>query len=78
MLSVKKSQFHNIDDASDITKVQGLKARIRYRQSLQSVQVKRKNSKYFFIFDEYQKSITSGQFVAVYKDDVLLASGVIS
>ena len=78
VLSVKKSQFHNIDDGSDITKIQVLKARIRYRQALQSVQVKRKNSKYFFIFDEYQKSITSGQFVAVYKDDVLLASGVIS
>ena len=78
VLSVKKSQFHNIDDGSDITKIHGLKARIRYRQALQSVQVKRKNSKYFFIFDEYQKSITSGQFVAVYKDDLLLASGVIS
>ena len=78
VLSVKKSQFHNIDDGYDITKIHGLKARIRYRQALQSVQVKRKNSKYFFIFDEYQKSITSGQFVAVYKDDVLLASGVIS
>ena len=78
VLSVKKSQFHNIDDGSDITQIQGLKARIRYRQALQSVQVKRKNSKYFFIFDEYQKSITSGQFVAVYKDDLLLASGVIS
>ena len=78
VLSVKKSQFHNIDDGYDLTKIHGLKARIRYRQALQSVQVKRKNSKYFFIFDEYQKSITSGQFVAVYKDDVLLASGVIS
>ena len=78
VLSVKKSQFHNIDDGSDITKIHGLKARIRYRQALQSVQVKRINSKYFFIFDDYQKSITSGQFVAVYKDDVLLASGVIS
>ena len=78
VLSVKKSQFHNIDDGSDITKFHGLKARIRYRQALQSVQIKRKKRKYFFIFDEYQKSITSGQFVAVYKDDVLLASGVIS
>ena len=78
VLSVKKSQFHSIDDGSDITKFHGLKARIRYRQALQSVQIKRKKSKYFFIFDEYQKSITSGQFVAVYKDDVLLASGVIS
>ena len=78
VLSVKKSQFHNIDDGCDITKFHGLKARIRYRQALQSVQIKRKKSKYFFIFDEYQKSITSGQFVAVYKDDVLLASGVIS
>ena len=78
VLSVKKSQFHNIDDGSDITKFHGLKARIRYRQALQSVQIKRKKSKYFFIFDEYQKSITSGQFVAVYKDDILLASGVIS
>ena len=78
VLSVKKSQFHNIDDGYDITKFHGLKARIRYRQALQSVQIKRKKSKYFLIFDEYQKAITSGQFVAVYKDDVLLASGVIS
>ena len=78
VLSVEKSQFHNIDNGSDITKIHGLMARIRYRQALQSVQIKRKKSKYFFIFDKYQKSITSGQFVAVYKDDVLLASGVIS
>ena len=49
VLSVKKSQFHNIDDGSDITKFHGLKARIRYRQALQSVQIKRKKSKYFFI-----------------------------
>ena len=44
VLSVKKSQFHNIDDGSDITKFHGLKARIRYRQALQSVQIKRKKS----------------------------------
>ena len=37
VLCVKKSQFHNIDDGSDITKFHGLKARIRYRQALLSL-----------------------------------------
>ena len=47
VLSVKKSQFHNIDDGYDITKFHGLKARIRYRQALQSVQIKRKKANIF-------------------------------
>ena len=32
---------------------------------------------YYFLFEKPQKSITSGQFIAVYSDDELVCSGVI-
>jgi tRNA-specific 2-thiouridylase len=55
-----------------------MKARIRYRQQLQDVDVVLMNGGLFVKFDEEQRGITSGQFVAFYIDDELVASGVIS
>lgn len=53
-------------------------ARIRYRQPLQRVQIENKGGDLYFLFDEPQRGITPGQFVAWYQDDELVGSGVIS
>jgi len=53
-------------------------ARIRYRQPLQKATLYNTDSGLYVIFNEKQSAITEGQFVAWYKDDELLGSGVIS
>jgi tRNA-specific 2-thiouridylase len=55
-----------------------LKARIRYRQPLQDATLHQTENGMYVIFDEPQASITEGQFVAWYRDEELLGSGVIS
>ena len=52
-------------------------ARIRYRQQLTHCTLFKKEEGLYIIFDRPQKSITPGQFVAWYKDDELVGSGVI-
>ena len=51
--------------------------RIRYRQPLQKAKLIQKNEGIYVLFDEKQKGISPGQFVAWYKKGVLLGSGVI-
>ena len=51
--------------------------RIRYRQSLQSGKLIQRNHGIYVLFNEKQKGISPGQFVAWYKDGALLGSGVI-
>lgn len=53
------------------------KAKIRYRQADQDCTLSFENGKYIFRFDEKQRAITSGQVVAFYLGDELVASGVI-
>ena len=67
----------NIQYSKTVLKNDNLKARIRYRQALQKVSVFQENNFYYFLFEKPQKSITSGQFIAVYSDDELVCSGVI-
>ncbi|MUP46240.1 tRNA 2-thiouridine(34) synthase MnmA [Gramella sp. BOM4] len=55
-----------------------VKARIRYRQPLQEASLYQTSNGMYIVFEEEQASITEGQFVAWYKDDELLGSGVIS
>ncbi|SDS19145.1 tRNA 2-thiouridine(34) synthase MnmA [Christiangramia echinicola] len=55
-----------------------VKARIRYRQPLQDATLHQTEYGMYVIFDEPQASITEGQFVAWYKNEELLGSGVIS
>ncbi len=52
-------------------------ARIRYRQALESCRLHQEENGLYVIFDEPQKSITPGQFVAWYDGEELLGSGVI-
>lgn len=53
------------------------KARIRYRQLLESCTLHKTEDGLYIIFDHPQKAITPGQFAAWYQDDELIGSGVI-
>ncbi|MDN3594776.1 tRNA 2-thiouridine(34) synthase MnmA [Zunongwangia endophytica] len=55
-----------------------VKARIRYRQSLQDATLHQTEHGMYVVFENPQDSITEGQFVAWYEDEELLGSGVIS
>ena len=51
--------------------------RIRYRQALEKGTIHCKENGSYFIFENEQRGITSGQFAAWYLDDELIGSGVI-
>ncbi|MEC7620017.1 MAG: tRNA 2-thiouridine(34) synthase MnmA [Bacteroidota bacterium] len=53
-------------------------ARIRYRQILQKATLFFRTDALYVLFNQPQSAITSGQFVAWYKDSELLGSGVIA
>lgn len=53
-------------------------ARIRYRQLLEPVSLHRRDDGMYFIFDQLQRGVAAGQFVAWYDGEELLGSGVIS
>lgn len=55
-----------------------VKARIRYRQPLEEAELYQRDNALYVIFDAPQTAITEGQFVAWYRDDELLGSGVIA
>jgi len=52
-------------------------ARIRYRQPLEEATLYREEEGLFVVFDQPQKAIAAGQFVAWYLEDELIGSGVI-
>ena len=52
-------------------------ARIRYRQPLEQVKLYQREDALYFIFENEQTAIAEGQFVAWYRDDELIGSGVI-
>ncbi len=52
--------------------------RIRYRQPLEKGTIHVKEDGAWFLFDDEQRGITSGQFAAWYLDDELIGSGVIA
>jgi len=78
-LKVKASEFHIINQFhfDECTTPIEISVRIRYRQPLQKAKIISKDSYYYVLFDKLQKGITPGQFIACYKDEELVASGVI-
>ncbi len=52
-------------------------ARIRYRQPLEPCQLMMREEGLYVVFDQPQKAIASGQFVAWYQNNELIGSGVI-
>ena len=79
-LFVKEEELHWV--RTDLTlqpdEVMEVYARIRYRQPLQKAKLYRVVGGMYVDFVEKQSAITEGQFVAWYKDEELLGSGVIS
>ena len=55
-----------------------VKARIRYRQTLEEAKLYKVASGLYVEFENFQSAITEGQFVAWYINDELIGSGVIS
>jgi len=53
------------------------RARIRYRQPLESCTLHQQKGGLYIVFDSPQRSITPGQFVAWYEEEELIGSGVI-
>jgi tRNA-specific 2-thiouridylase len=79
-LFVKSEEIHWVRTDLELTEGQKMevKARIRYRQPLEKATLHHTVSGLYVIFDKPQSAITEGQFVAWYKGDELLGSGVIS
>ena len=79
-LFVRNEEVHWVrpDLALQVDETMQVKARIRYRQELQSAVLHQTISGLYVIFDRPQSAITEGQFVAWYDGDELLGSGVIS
>jgi tRNA-specific 2-thiouridylase len=78
-LFVPESEEHWIRDDLKLSVGESEKytARIRYRQPLTQCTLHKKAEGLYIIFDRPQKSITPGQFVAWYKGEELVGSGVI-
>lgn len=62
---------------SRVQKGEKLKARIRYRQVLFDCELKMTESRQFCIFHTAQRSVTPGQFLAVYCEEELICSATI-
>lgn len=79
-LFVSNEELHWVreDLALKLDETMQVKARIRYRQSLQEAKLYKVDSGLYVEFNEFQSAITEGQFVAWYLNDELVGSGVIS
>ena len=79
-LFVTNEELHWVreDLALNVGETMNVKARIRYRQALESAILHKVDSGLYVEFENPQSAITEGQFVAWYIGDELLGSGVIS
>ena len=80
VLFVTNKELHWIrtDLALNSEEYMEVKARIRYRQSLENAILYKVKSGLYVEFENNQSAITEGQFVAWYQKEELLGSGVIS
>jgi len=79
-LSVTPADIHWIrpDLAMNIGEERTYTAQIRYRQNPESATLYMREDGLYILFEQPQKAIAAGQFVAWYDGDELLGSGVIS
>ncbi|MDG2476247.1 MAG: tRNA 2-thiouridine(34) synthase MnmA [Flavobacteriaceae bacterium] len=79
VLKIKFSEINWVNDQynNDKSFNLNLTARIRYRQKLQKISIHKHLDFLFIEFEEFQSAITPGQFVAIYDNTQLIASGVI-
>ena len=78
-LKVKFSEVNWVNDDYNFENIRdlNLKARIRYRQKLQKISIHKHLDFLYVEFDDFQSAITQGQFLAIYDNSQLIASGVI-
>jgi len=78
-LKVKFSELNWVNDDFNFENLGDLKlkARIRYRQKLQKISIHKHLDFLYVEFDDFQSAITQGQFLAIYDNSQLIASGVI-
>tara|TARA_Y100001933_G_scaffold260762_1_gene313671 strand:+ start:952 stop:2106 length:1155 start_codon:yes stop_codon:yes gene_type:complete len=79
-LTVKNDDVHWIREGLklEIGKSENYQCRIRYRQALTEAKLIQNNNELLISFNNPQRGITPGQFVAWYKNDELIGSGVIN
>ena len=80
MLFVSNDEIHWIreDLTLKVGETMEVEARIRYRQVLEKAILYKVESGLYVEFENKQSAIQEGQFVAWYKNEELLGSGVIS
>ncbi len=80
VLFVANQEIHWIreDLALEVGETMEVEARIRYRQQLEKATLYQFKEGMYVCFDNKQSAIQEGQFVAWYKNEELLGSGVIS
>ena len=80
VLFVSNEEVHWIreDLALNIGETMQVEARIRYRQALGKATLYKVKTGLYVEFENKQSAIQEGQFVAWYKNEELLGSGVIS
>lgn len=80
VLFVTNDELHWVreDLELQVDETMPVKARIRYRQTLENATLHKVNSGMYVEFEDFQSAITEGQFVAWYINDELIGSGVIS
>lgn len=80
VLFVKNEDLHWIREDLELAQDETMqvKARIRYRQALETATIYKVSSGLYVEFQNKQSAITEGQFVAWYLEDELIGSGVIS
>ena len=78
-LKVKYSEVNWVNDDYNFENLADLKlkARIRYRQKLQKISIYKHLDYLYVEFEDFQSAVTKGQFLAIYDNSQLIASGVI-
>lgn len=79
-LKIENSEMHWVNPlyAMNIGEEKAFSVRIRYRQPLQKGILTRLESGFYILFDQKQRGIAPGQFAALYVDEELVGSGIIS
>lgn len=79
-LKIETTEMHWINPLFSMNPgdVRTFDIRIRYRQALQKGTITRLEDGYYILFDKKQRGIAPGQFAALYLDEELIGSGIIS
>lgn len=77
-IETKEMHWINPNFAMNIGNVKEFEIRIRYRQALQKGTLTRLEDGYYILFDKKQRGIAPGQFAALYLQEELIGSGIIS